>query len=194
MGVSLQKGGNLSLTKAAGPAGLEEIIIGLGWNVRATDGAAFDLDANAFLLKGDGKVRGDQDFVFYNQPKSEAEAVVYGGDNRTGAGDGDDETVAINLTKVPADVEKVAVAVTIHDAAARKQSFGQVQSAYVRVVNKKDGSELARFDLSEDASTNTAVVFGEVYRNNGEWKFRAVGQGYDGGLEKLAQGYGVSLN
>lgn len=194
MGVSLQKGGNLSLTKAAGPAGLEEIVVGLGWNTRATDGVAFDLDANAFLLKGDGKVRDDKDFVFYNQPKSEAEAVVYGGDNKTGAGDGDDETVAINLTKVPANVDKVAVAVTIHEAAARQQNFGQVSGAYVRVVNKKDGAELARFDLSEDASTNTAVVFGEVYRNGAEWKFRAVGQGYDGGLEKLAQGYGVNLS
>ena len=191
MGVSLQKGGNVNLSKEA--PGLAEVTVGLGWDVRATDGAEFDLDASAFLLKGDGKVRGDTDFIFYNNTKSTDGAVEHTGDNRTGAGEGDDESVNVNLTKVPADIEKVAFTVTIHDAETRRQTFGQVSNAFIRVVNRADGKELARYDLTEDGSTETAMVFGELYRAGSEWKFRAVGQGFAGGLAPLARHFGVSV-
>lgn len=190
MAVNLQKGGNVSLTKEA--PGLKKINVGLGWDLRATDGADFDLDASAFLLNESGKVRGDQDFIFYNNAKSSDGAVEHLGDNRTGEGEGDDEVVAVNLEGVPADVQKVVVAVTIHDAESRRQNFGMVQSAFIRVVNAENSSEIARYDLSEDASTEAAMVFGEVYRHNSEWKFRAVGQGFNGGLGPLASSYGVN--
>ena len=190
MAVNLQKGGNVSLTKSE--PGLKKINVGLGWDLRATDGADFDLDASAFLLSESGKVRGDQDFIFYNNAKSSDGSVEHMGDNRTGEGEGDDEVVAVNLDNVPADVQKVVVAVTIHDAETRRQNFGMVQSAFIRVVNADNNNEIARYDLSEDASTEAAMVFGEVYRHNGEWKFRAVGQGFNGGLGPLASSYGVN--
>lgn len=191
MAVSLSKGGNVSLSKEA--PGLSKILIGLGWDVRATDGAQFDLDASVFLVAATGKVRSDADFVFYNNLKSADGSVEHTGDNRTGEGDGDDEAVKVSLDSVPADVDKIVVAVTIDQADSRSQSFGQVSSAFIRVVNDSNGIELARYDLSEDSSTETAMVFGEVYRNGAEWKFRAVGQGFAGGLSPLAQSFGVNI-
>jgi tellurium resistance protein TerD len=191
MAVSLKKGGNVSLSKEA--PGLSAITVGLGWDPRATDGKEFDLDASAFTLKSDGKVRADGDFIFYNNKTSSDGSVVHNGDNRTGQGDGDDETIDIDLNKVPADIDKVAIAVTIDEADTRGQSFGQVGGAFIRVVNKDNGTEIARYDLSEDYSTETAVIFGEIYRNAGEWKFRAVGQGYAGGLAPLARNFGVNV-
>jgi len=191
MAISLSKGGNVSLTKSA--PGLTNILIGLGWDARATDGAGFDLDASGFLLTTEGKVRSDADFVFFNQPASADGSVKHLGDNTTGEGDGDDEQITVDLTKVPADVDKIAIAVTIHDAEVRKQSFGMVSQAFVRVVNAGDNSEIVRYDLSEDFSIETALVFGEVYRNSGEWKFRAVGQGFQGGLGAMAKNYGVNI-
>ena len=191
MAISLQKGGNVSLSKEA--PGLTKMLIGLGWDARATDGADFDLDGSAFLLNASGKVRSDADFIFYNQPKSDNGAVVHHGDNRTGAGSGDDEVIEVNLSAVPADVEKIAITVTIHDADARKQNFGQVSSAFIRCVNPDGNVEIARFDLSEDASVETAMIFGEIYRHNGEWKFKAIGQGFKGGLGALAQHFGVNI-
>ena len=190
MAISLSKGGNVSLSKES--PGLDEIIVGLGWDVRATDGQDFDLDASAFLLKGDGKVRSDGDFCFYNN-KDVGGAVIHQGDNRTGEGDGDDEQIKIVLSKTPADVEKVAVAVTIHDGESRGQSFGQVSNAFIRIVDAKTGTEIVRYDLSEDASVETAMILGEVYRNAGDWKFRAVGQGFKGGLGPLATHFGVNI-
>ncbi|MFC6619392.1 TerD family protein [Deinococcus radiophilus] len=160
---------------------------------RATDGQEFDLDGSVFLLNDGGKVRSDSDFIFYNNKTSSDGSVSHNGDNRSGEGDGDDETVDINLSQVPADVDKIAVCVTIHEGGTRGQNFGQVSKAYIRVLNKDGGSEIARYDLSEDASTDTAMIFGEVYRNGSEWKFRAVGQGYQGGLGPLAQNYGVNV-
>jgi len=191
MAISLQKGGNVSLSKEA--PGLTKMLIGLGWDVRATDGADFDLDGSAFLLNANGKVRSDADFIFYNQPKSDNGAVAHQGDNRTGEGEGDDEVIEVNLATVPADVDKIAITVTIHDADARKQNFGQVSSAFIRCVNPNGNVEIARFDLSEDASVETAMIFGEIYRHNGEWKFKAIGQGFKGGLGALAQHFGVNV-
>ncbi|NGZ26506.1 MAG: TerD family protein [Magnetococcales bacterium] len=191
MAVSLQKGGNVSLSKIA--PGLQEIRVGLGWDVRRTDGAAFDIDASIFILNEQGKVRSDSDFIFYNNRKSTCGNVEHLGDNRTGEGEGDDEQVRMKLVSLAADVAKVAVSVTIHDAESRKQNFGQIQNAFIRVVNTADNSELARYDLSEDYSTETAVIFGEIYRSAGEWKFRAVGQGYAGGLGPLARNFGVDV-
>jgi|TARA_B110001469_G_C9644259_1_gene324975 tellurium resistance protein TerD len=191
MGVSLQKGGNVSLDKAA--PGMTKILIGLGWDERATDGAEFDLDASLFLLNSQGKARGDNDFIFYNKLTSDCGSVVHQGDNRTGEGDGDDEAMKIDLSKVPAEVNKVAVTVTIHDAQSRNQNFGQVANAFMRVVNDENNEEIARYDLSEDYSVETAMIFGEIYRHNGEWKFKAIGQGYEGGLKALAIGYGINI-
>jgi len=191
MAVSLSKGGNVSLSKEA--PGLSAILVGLGWDTRATDGADFDLDASIFILGENGKVRSDSDFVFYNNAKSADGAVEHTGDNRTGEGDGDDEAVKMNLATMPADVQRLVVAVTIHEGEARKQSFGQVQNAFIRVVNQDGGTEIARYDLSEDYSTETALIFGEVYRNKDEWKFKAVGQGYAGGLASLARDHGINL-
>lgn len=190
MAISLQKGGNVNLSKEA--PSLKKLIVGLGWDPRATDGAAFDLDGSAFLLKGDGKVRSDADFIFYNNLKSADGSIVHLGDNTTGQGDGDDEQLTIDLGLVPADVERVVVAVTIHDAEARRQNFGQVGKAYIRVLNADGNKEIARFDLSEDGSTETAMIFGEVYRAGAEWKFKAVGQGFAGGLGPLARSYGIN--
>jgi tellurium resistance protein TerD len=191
MAISLQKGGNVNLSKEA--PGLSKVVLGLGWDVRSTDGNPFDLDSSAFLLKADGKVRADADFIFYNNLKSSDGAVTHSGDNRTGAGDGDDETITIDLSLVPANIERIAVAVTIHDGEARRQNFGQVQKAFIRAINANGGVEIARYDLSEDSSSETAMIFGEVYRNGADWKFKAVGQGYKGGLGPLASSFGVSV-
>jgi len=191
MAVSLSKGGNVNLSKEA--PGLTHIKIGLGWDARATDGAAFDLDAVGFLLKTDGKVVSDNSFIFYNNKTSECGSVVHLGDNQTGEGEGDDEAITVDLTKVPSNVDKFVVAVTIHEAETRNQNFGQVSNAFVRVLNDSNNSEIARYDLSEDASVETAMIFGELYRHGSDWKFRAVGQGFAGGLGPLASSYGVSV-
>lgn len=191
MALTLQKGGNLSLSKT--DPTLTKILIGLGWDPRATDGTEFDLDASAFLLGANGKVRGDADFIFYNQLKSLDGSVEHTGDNRTGAGEGDDEVLKVDLSQVPVDIDKIAFTVTIHDADIRKQNFGQVGGSFIRVVNAISGSEIVRYDLAEDASTETAMIFAELYRNNGEWKFRAVGSGFAGGLKALANSYGMNF-
>lgn len=191
MALTLQKGGNLSLSKT--DPSLTRILVGLGWDPRATAGAEFDLDASAFLLGAGGKVRSEADFIFYNQLHSADGAVEHTGDNRTGAGAGDDEVIKVDLSRVPAEVDKVAFTVTIHDADVRRQNFGQVSNSFIRIVNEMTGAEVVRYDLAEDASTETAMIFAELYRNNGEWKFRAVGQGFSGGLRALANGYGMNF-
>ena len=191
MSVSLSKGGNVSLSKTA--PSMKNVLVGLGWDARSTDGQDFDLDASAFLLAANGKVRGDADFIFYNNLKSADGSVTHTGDNRTGEGDGDDEVIKVDLSKVPADVSKVVFCAVIYDGQARNQNFGQVANAYIRIVNTQGGAEVARYDLSEDSSTETAMIFGELYKNNGEWKFRAVGQGFAGGLGPLAASYGVAV-
>lgn len=191
MAVSLSKGGNVSLSKEA--PGLMNIIVGLGWDPRATDGKEFDLDASVFICGEDGKVRSDADFIFYNNKVGADGAVEHQGDNKTGEGEGDDEQVKIDLSKIQADVKKLAFSVTIHEAASRQQNFGMVSNAFMRIVNSADGKELARYDLSEDYSTETAMIFGEVYRHGDEWKFKAVGQGFGGGLGPLASSFGVNI-
>ena len=191
MAVTLSKGQNVSLSKTD-PL-LKHILIGLGWDARSSDGQDFDLDASVFMTTDNGKVPSDDYFVFYNQLKSPCGSVQHTGDNLTGDGDGDDESVIVELEKVPANIKSLFVTVTIHDAERRRQNFGQVSNAFVRLVNHETGQEVLRFDLSEDYSTETAMVFGEVYRHNGEWKFRAIGQGYAGGLLALCNQYGVSV-
>ena len=191
MALTLQKGGNLSLSKQ--DPNLKRLVVGLGWDARSTDGQDFDLDASAFLLNAGGRVRNDSDFIFYNQLVSVDGSVTHTGDNRTGEGDGDDEQIKIDLSKIAPDVDKIAVTVTIHDYDARRQNFGQVRNAFIRVVNEDSGAEVVRFDLGEDFSTETAVIFAEVYRNGAEWKFRAVGQGYAGGLKALCNSYGIMI-
>ncbi|MEW1636792.1 TerD family protein [Streptomyces sp. NPDC093801] len=191
MGVSLSKGGNVSLTKAA--PNLTAVIVGLGWDARTTTGVDFDLDASAILTNDQGKVATDSNFVFFNNLKSPDGSVEHTGDNLTGEGEGDDEAIKVNLAGVPADVAKIVFPVSIYEAESRQQSFGQVRNAYIRVVNQADNTELARYDLSEDASTETAMVFGELYRNGAEWKFRAIGQGYASGLRGIAQDFGVNV-
>ncbi|MEU1848707.1 TerD family protein [Streptomyces sp. NPDC019990] len=191
MGVTLAKGGNVSLSKAA--PNLTQVMIGLGWDARSTTGAPFDLDASA-LMCGGGRVLGDEWFVFYNQLTSPDGSVEHTGDNLTGEGDGDDESLLIDLSKVPPRCDKIVFPVSIHMADERGQAFGQVSNAFIRVVNRADGQELARYDLSEDASTETAMIFGEVYRHQGEWKFRAVGQGYASGLRGIALDFGVNVS
>ncbi|HBO4771901.1 TPA: TerD family protein, partial [Pseudomonas aeruginosa] len=173
--------------------GLTEVIVGLGWDPRVTDGTEFDLDASVFVTGENGKVLNDASFIFYNNKTSADGSIEHLGDNRSGQGDGDDEQVNVKLNGLGADVKKLVFAVTIHDAEARKQSFGQVGNAYIRVLNKADGKEIARFDLSEDASTETAMIFGELYRHNDEFKFKAIGQGFAGGLKPLAEAHGVSI-
>ncbi|MEU2083967.1 TerD family protein [Streptomyces albus] len=191
MSVTLAKGGNVSLSKAA--PNLTQVQIGLGWKARSTTGADFDLDASALLCSG-GRVLGDEYFVFYNNLKSPEGSVEHTGDELVGGtGGGDDETVLVDLSLVPAQVDKVVFPVSIYDAENRHQTFGQVTDAYIRVVNREDGVELARYDLTEDASSETAMIFGELYRYNGEWKFRAVGQGYASGLRGIALDFGVNV-
>jgi tellurium resistance protein TerD len=191
MGVTLAKGGNVSLSKAA--PNLTQVMVGLGWEARSTTGADFDLDASA-LLCANGKVLGDEFFVFYNNLESPEGSVKHTGDEQVGGSGGDDETVLVDLTTVPDRVDKIVFPVSIHEADARAQTFGQVSNAYIRVVNQADESELARYDLSEDASTETAMIFGELYRYGGEWKFRAVGQGYASGLRGIALDFGVNVS
>jgi tellurium resistance protein TerD len=191
MAISLQKGGNLSLSKT--DPSLREVLVGLGWAARASDGADFDLDASLFMVQDNGKVRGDHDFIFYNQLKSTCGAIEHTGDNKTGAGEGDDEALKIRLADVPAAITRLVIAVTIHEAEGRRQNFGMVRDAFVRIVNLETNSEIVRFDLSEDYSTETAMIFAEIYHYHGEWKFRAVGQGYAGGLGALATQHGVDI-
>lgn len=191
MAISLQKGGNLSLSKT--DPTLRQVLVGLGWAARSSDGADFDLDASLFMVQDNGKVRGDHDFIFYNQLRSTCGAVEHTGDNKTGAGEGDDEALTIRLEDVPRAISRLVIAVTIHEAEQRRQNFGMVQDAFVRVVNLDSDAEIVRFDLSEDYSTETAMIFAEIYRYHGEWKFRAVGQGYSGGLAALAIQHGVEI-
>ncbi|GAA1394749.1 TerD family protein [Kitasatospora putterlickiae] len=191
MPVSLSKGGNVSLTKEA--PGLTAVTVGLGWDVRTTTGAEFDLDASAIVLNADGKVLSNSHFVFFNNTSTPDNTVVHTGDNRTGEGAGDDEAINVNLATLPAEATRITFPVSIYDAVARSQNFGQVRNAYIRVVNAAGGAEIARYDLSEDAATETAMIFGELYRNGAEWKFRAVGQGYASGLAGIAQDFGVQI-
>jgi tellurium resistance protein TerD len=192
MAISLSKGQKVDLTKTN--PGLTKVVVGLGWDVNKYDGGNdFDLDASVFLLDANGKVSNEKDFVFYNNPQGGGGSVTHTGDNRTGQGDGDDEQVNVDLKSVPASIEKVAFAITIHDAEARRQNFGQVSNAYVRILNDETGQELIRYDLGEDFSVETAVVVGELYRHGGEWKFSAVGSGYQGGLAALCRDYGLQV-
>ncbi|SHK13713.1 tellurium resistance protein TerD [Pseudonocardia thermophila] len=191
MSVTLVKGGNVSLSKEA--PGLTRILVGLGWDVRTTTGADYDLDASAIMLGENGKVLSDSHFVFFNNLTSPDGTVEHTGDNLTGEGEGDDEVIKVNLEAMAPNVAKIVFPVSIYDADARGQNFGQVQNAYIRIVNEVNGAEIARFDLTEDASTETAMVFGEVYRHGGDWKFRAVGQGYASGLAGIARDYGVNV-
>jgi tellurium resistance protein TerD len=191
VGVTLVKGGNVSLTKEA--PGLTNVLVGLGWDVRTTTGADHDLDASAILLNANGKVISDRHFVFFNNLTSPDGAVEHTGDNLTGEGEGDDEAIKVNLAAMAPEVAKIVFPVSIYEADTRRQNFGQVTNAFIRVVNAADDREIARFDLSEDASTETAMVFGELYRHGGDWKFRAVGQGYASGLAGIARDYGVNV-
>ncbi len=192
MPISLAKGQKVSLTK--GNPGLSKVVVGLGWDVNAFDtGGSFDLDAAAFLLGANGKITKQEDFVFYGNLKHPSTAVEHLGDNLTGEGEGDDEQIKIDLKKVPENIEKIAFTATIYDADKRRQNFGQVSNAFIRICNEETGEELLRYDLGEDFSIETAVVFGEVYKNNGEWKFNAIGNGFQGGLAALCANYGVDV-
>lgn len=190
--LTLTKGNNLSLTKA--DPGLERALIGLGWDPRTTSGEAFDLDASALLVGADGKVRSQDDFIFYNQLRAKDGSVVHLGDNRSGVGDGDDEQILIDLSLIAVDVDRVVVVVSIDQADSRGQNFGQIRSAYCRVLNQDTDREVVRYDLSEDAAPETSMIFAEIYRNGAEWKFRAVGQGYATGLHGIATDFGISLD
>ena len=190
--ISLFKGQKIDLTK--GNPKLSKILVGLGWDTKKYDGGFdFDLDAAAFLLGANGKVQSDYDFVFYNNLTHSSGAVQHMGDNLTGAGDGDDEQIKIDLSKVPANIDKIAFTVTIHEADSRRQNFGQVSNAFIRIVDESNGKELIRYDLGEDFSVETAVVVGELYRNAGEWKFNAIGSGFKGGLRALCLNFGVNV-
>jgi len=192
MAISLQKGQKVDLTK--GNHGLSRLVVGLGWDINKYDGGAdFDLDAAAFLLADNGKVVSDADFVFYGNLKHSSGGVEHTGDNLTGEGEGDDEVIKVDLSKVPANVSKIDFTVTIYEAEQRAQNFGQVSNAYIRVVDEASGTELIRYDLGEDFSIETAVVVGEMYRNNGEWKFNAIGSGFSGGLAALCRNFGVNV-
>ncbi len=192
MAVSLSKGQKVSLTK--GNPGLSKLLVGLGWDVNKYDGGAdFDLDASAFLCNESGKVNSDADFVFYGNQKHSSGSVESAGDNTTGGGDGDDEQIHVDLSKVPENISKIDFTVTIYEAEERRQNFGQVSNAYIRIVDEATGTEIIRYDLGEDFSIETAVVVGEIYRNNGEWKFNAIGSGFQGGLHALCQNFGVNV-
>ncbi|MCM3114539.1 TerD family protein [Neobacillus sp. MER 74] len=192
MAVSLSKGQKVDLTKTN--PGLTNVVVGLGWDTNKYDGGNdFDLDSSVFLLGENGKVTNETDFIFYNNPQGANGAVVHTGDNRTGAGDGDDEGVKVNLTSIPANIQRIAFTITIHDADSRNQNFGQVSNAYARIYNEANGEELIRYDLGEDFSIETAIVVGELYRHNGEWKFSAIGSGYQGGLAALATDFGLQI-
>jgi len=191
MGVSLTKGGNVSLSKEA--PGLTAVLVGLGWDARTTTGTDFDLDASAIMVKGDGEVFSSKHFIFFNNTTSPEGSVEHTGDNLTGEGEGDDEQIKVDLNSVPAEVDKIVFPVSIYEAESRSQGFGQVRNAFIRIVNQTGGTEITRYDLTEDASTETAMVFGELYRSGAEWKFRAVGQGYASGLRGIAHDYGVTV-
>jgi tellurium resistance protein TerD len=191
MGVSLSKGGNVSLTKQA--PGLSAVVVGLGWDERLTSGQAFDLDASALMLNAAGRILSDLHFVFFNNLTSPDGSVEHTGDNLTGSGEGDDEQIKVDLSRVPPEVDRIVFPVSIYEADSRRQNFGQVRNAFIRVINQADGAELTRYDLSEDASSETAMIFGELYRHAGDWKFRAVGQGYSSGLAGIARDYGVNV-
>lgn len=191
MGVSLVKGQKVDLTKGTN---LSKIVVGLGWDVNKYDGQAdFDLDASAFLLNANGKVRNDKDFIFYGNLNHDSGAVVHTGDNLTGEGEGDDEQIKVDLSQVPSDIESIAFTCTIYDAENRKQTFGQVSNAFIRVFNEETNEELIRYDLGEDYSVETALVIGKIYRKDGEWKFEAVGSGYSNGLAGLGRDFGVNI-
>lgn len=192
MPINLSKGQKVDLTK--GNPGLKNLMIGLGWDVNAFDsGADFDLDAAAFMQGENGKCPTEKEFVFYGNLKHESESVVHMGDNLTGEGEGDDEQIQVDLSKVPQNISKIAFTVTIYEAEQRRQNFGQVSNAYIRIVDESTGQELIRYDLGEDFSIETAVVVGELYRNNGEWKFNAIGSGFQGGLAALCGHYGIEV-
>lgn len=192
MSINLSKGQKVDLTK--GNPSLKNIMAGLGWDVNAFDsGADFDLDASAFLVGSNGKCLSDKDFIFYGNLNHTSGAVKHMGDNLTGEGEGDDEQIEIDLSKVPSNIEKIAITVTIYDAEQRRQNFGQVSNAYIRLVDEATGTEIIRYDLGEDFSIETAVVVGELYRNNGEWKFNAIGSGFQGGLAALCGHYGIEV-
>ena len=193
MSVNLTKGQKVSLNK--NNPGLKDMVVGLGWDVNRYDtGGAFDLDAAAFLLTENGKISRTEDFIFYGNLEHPSGAVKHLGDNLTGVGDGDDEQIVIDLSLVPENIQKIAFTVTIYDAEVRRQNFGQVSNAFIRIYNKANGEELLRYDLGEDFSIETAAVFGELYRHNGEWKFNAIGSGYQGGLAALCENYGVDVD
>jgi len=190
MAISLTKGQKVDLTKTN--PGLQKIVVGLGWDINQYDsGADFDLDASAFLVGANGKVTGDQDFVFYSNLEHPSGSVIHLGDNRTGAGEGDDEQITVDLSLVPEAIQRIAFTVTIYDAESRRQNFGQVANAFIRIVNAENDQEIIRYDLGEDFSIETAMVVGELYRHNGEWKFNAIGSGYQGGLAALCANYGI---
>jgi len=192
MPINLQKGQKVDLTK--GNPGLSKLIVGLGWDTNKYDGGAdFDLDASAFLLGESGKVTTQGDFIFYGNLKHASESVEHMGDNLTGEGDGDDEQITINLSRVPANISKIAFTVTIYESDKRRQNFGQVSNAYIRIVDESTGTELIHYDLGEDFSIETAVSVGELYKHNGEWKFNAIGSGFQGGLAALCANYGIEV-
>lgn len=191
MGVSLSKGGNVSLSKEA--PGLTSVMVGLGWDERSTDGGDFDLDASAIMLNSGGKVISDSHFVFFNNLRSPDGSVEHTGDNLTGAGDGDDESIIVNLSSVPAEVDKIVFPVTIYNAEALNLNFGMVRNAFIRIINRVNDAEIVRYDLGEDFSVETALIFGELYRHGNDWKFRAVGQGYTSGLAGIARDFGVNV-
>jgi tellurium resistance protein TerD len=193
MSVSLSKGGSVSLTKEAGPSGLSSVTVGLGWDPREGYGAEFDLDASAILLGAGGRALSDADLVFYNNLSSPTGAVTHTGDNLTGDGDGDDETLIVDLAKVPDAAQSIVFIVSIHEGTTRGQSFGVVDNAFIRVVNNTDQRELARFDLTDGAQSDTALSFGELYRDAGEWKFRALGDGHPGGFVGALSGLGINV-
>ena len=192
MPISLKKGQKVSLTK--GNPGLKNVVVGLGWDTNAYDtGSDFDLDAAAFCLTDSGKVSSQNDFVFFGNLSHPSGAITHLGDNLTGAGDGDDEQIKIDLSKVPAEITKIAFTVTIYEAEARRQNFGQVSNAYIRILDEVTGAEIIRYDLGEDFSIETAVVVGELYKHAGEWKFNAIGSGFGGGLAALCNHYGIAV-
>ncbi|MEN8700668.1 TerD family protein [Bacillus infantis] len=192
MAVSLSKGQKVDLTKSN--PGLTNVIVGVGWDVNKYDGGTdFDLDSSVFLLGENGKVTSEADFVFYNNTTGGNGSVVHTGDNRTGEGEGDDEQVKVELGAVPANVQRITFTITIHDGEARSQNFGQVSNSYVRILNGETNEELIRYDLGEDFSIETALVVGELYRHGGEWKFSAIGSGYQGGLGALATDFGLQI-
>jgi tellurium resistance protein TerD len=190
MSINLSKGQRIDLTKTN--PGLTRVVVGLGWDTnKYSGGGDFDLDASAFLLHQDGKAKTEGDFVFYNNLKAYDGAVIHTGDNRTGEGDGDDEQIIVDFSKIPAHISRIGITVTIYEGESRSQNFGQISSAFVRVVNEANSNELMRYDLGEDFSVETAVVFCEFYRQDSEWKFQAIGSGFAGGLSALVKNYGL---